>query len=125
MLAAVTLVRNPFYPERDREVRPVLSPASVRGWLIQQGIEEFDRPTICLFNGQAVLRADWENTFINDNDVVAFVTLPQGGGGGGGGGPSLSARRFACSQAHSLVDHCPSRHHRGVDRPDGGCGHKT
>ncbi|HCS70032.1 MAG: host specificity factor TipJ family phage tail protein [Gammaproteobacteria bacterium] len=86
MLAAVTLVRNPFYPERDREVRPVLSPASVRGWLIQQGIEEFDRPTICLFNGQAVLRADWENTFINDNDVVAFVTLPQGGGGGGGGG---------------------------------------
>lgn len=86
MLAAVTLVRNPFYPERDREVRPVLSPVSVRGWLIEQGIEAFDRPTICLFNGQAVLRADWETTFINDNDVVAFVTLPQGGGGGGGGG---------------------------------------
>lgn len=86
MLAAVTLVRNPFYPERGREVRPVLSSVSVRGWLIEQDIEEFDRPTICLFNGQAVLRADWETTFINDNDVVAFVTLPQGGGGGGGGG---------------------------------------
>ncbi len=86
MLAAVTLVRNPFYPERDREVCPILRPVTVRGWLSGQGINDFDRPTICLFNGQAVLRADWETTFINDNDVVAFVTLPQGGGGGGGGG---------------------------------------
>ncbi len=92
MLAAVTLVRNPFYPERDREVCPVLSPVTVRGWLNGHGLNDFDRPTICLFNGQAVLRADWETTFINDNDVVAFVSLPQGGGGGGGGGKTLCAR---------------------------------
>ncbi|MBO6773785.1 MoaD/ThiS family protein, partial [Thalassospira sp.] len=86
MLAAVTMVRNPFCPDRDREVCPVLAPVTVRGWLDDQGIVEFDRPTICLYNGKSVLRADWSSTVISDGDVVAFVTLPQGGGGGGGGG---------------------------------------
>ncbi|CAM3634882.1 hypothetical protein TH8_08675 [Thalassospira profundimaris] len=86
MLAAVTMVRNPFCPDRDREVCPVLSLTTVRGWLDNRGVGEFDRPTICLHNGRAVLRADWTTTVIADGDVVAFVTLPQGGGGGGGGG---------------------------------------
>lgn len=100
MLAAVTMVRNPFCPDRDREVCPVLSPVTITQWLDDQGIQEaragvartgtkpdwFDRPTICLHNGKAVLRADWSSTIITDGDVVAFVTLPQGGGGGSGGG---------------------------------------
>lgn len=86
MLAAVTMVRNPFCPDRDREVCPVLSLTTVRGWLDDRGIREFDHPTICLHNGKAVLRADWPSMVIADGDVVAFVTLPQGGGGGGGGG---------------------------------------
>ena len=114
MLAAVTMVRNPFCPDRDREVCPLLSPVTITQWLDDQGVQEarvsrtvdpvdrrkpaqrvartgtktdwFDRPTICLHNGRAVLRADWTTTVISDGDVVAFVTLPQGGGGGGGGG---------------------------------------
>jgi len=100
MLAAVTMIRNPFQPDRDREVCPVLSPITIAQWLDDQGIQEartgvartgtktdwFDRPTICLHNGNAVLRADWSSKVIADGDVVVFVTLPQGGGGGGGGG---------------------------------------
>ena len=85
MLAAVTMMHNPFQPDRDREVCPVLAPIPVRGWLDAQGIRDFDRPTICLHNGRSVLRADWPTTVIQDGDVVAFVALPHGGGGGGGG----------------------------------------
>ena len=50
------------------------------------GIAEFERPTICLRNGEPVLRADWPVLQICASDVVIFVSLPQGGGGGGGGG---------------------------------------
>ena len=85
MLAAVVMMNNPFRPERGRDVTSVARPVSVRGWLDGQGIAEFDRPTICLHNGQALLRAGWDSTVIGDGDVVTFVALPHGGGGGGGG----------------------------------------
>lgn len=85
MLAAVVMMNNPFLPGRGREVLPVTRVVSVRGWLDGKGIAEFDRPTICLHNGQAVLRADWPVTVIGNGDVVTFVALPHGGGGGGGG----------------------------------------
>ena len=85
MQACVVMMNNPFQPERGREVLPVALPVSVRDWLDGWGIAEFDRPTICLHNGQALLRTEWDATVINDNDVVTFVALPHGGGGGGGG----------------------------------------
>jgi len=85
MQACVVMMNNPFLPERGREVLPVARVVSVRGWLDGKGITEFKRPTICLHNGQAVLRADWPATVICDGDVVTFVALPHGGGGGGGG----------------------------------------
>ena len=72
MLAAVIMVRNPFCPDRDREVCPVLSPVNITQWLDDQGIADFDRPTICLHNGKAVLRPDWSTTVIADGDVVHF-----------------------------------------------------
>lgn len=83
MTGTVVLVRNPFRPERDREVVPVEAPVTVRGWLDRRGIKEFDRPTLCLHNGKPLLRSEWRSTGIAANDVVAFVALPQGGGGGG------------------------------------------
>ncbi len=85
MLASVVMMNNPFQPERGREVMPVARSSTVRGWLDGQGITEFDRPTICLHNGQAILRANWSTTVIDDGDVITFVALPHGGGGGGGG----------------------------------------
>ncbi|MDP6883301.1 MAG: phage tail protein, partial [Rhodospirillales bacterium] len=64
---------------------PVARPVTIADWLDKREIGEFQRPTICLHNGQALLRADWDTTVIGDGDVVAFVALPHGGGGGGGG----------------------------------------
>ena len=95
MPATVVMLQNPFRPDRDREVLTVAEPLTIRAWLDGRGIQEagtgearteiesdwFDRPTICLRNGEPVLRADWYDTIIADGDVVAFVTLPQGGDG--------------------------------------------
>ena len=83
MPGTVVMLHNPFRPERDRDVFAVAEPISIRAWLGEQGIEEFDHPTICLHNASPVLRGCWDDTFIGEGDVVAFIPLPQGGGGGG------------------------------------------
>lgn len=84
MFAYVHILHNPFMPERGREFFAVDQPMSVREWLDRQGIEEFERPTICLLNGEAVLRSQWHKITIGLSDIVTFIALPQGGGGGGG-----------------------------------------
>jgi hypothetical protein len=83
----VVQLANAFDPSRHRIIEPVPVPVSVRGWLDARGIAEFPQPTICLFNGAALLRAQWTETVIGPGDVCAFVALPQGGGGGGGKNP--------------------------------------
>ena len=97
MPGTVVMLRNPFRPERDRDVIAVAEPLTIREWLDEQGIREagtdeartgrrqdwFERPTICLRNGSPVLRGRWDGTLIADGDLVVFVPLPQGGGGGG------------------------------------------
>ena len=80
--SAVVLLRNPFQPSQ-REVMVAHPNQNIRQWLGNQGIAEFDQPTVCIKNGAPVLRADWAVTPIDG--VVLFITLPQGGGGGGGG----------------------------------------
>ncbi|TAN65287.1 MAG: phage tail protein, partial [Magnetospirillum sp.] len=82
---AVVMVANAFQPERGRAVLPVGEPITVRGFLAERGIGEFPLPTLCLFNGEPLLRADWAVREIRRGDLCAFVTLPHGGGGGGGG----------------------------------------
>ena len=83
MPGTVVMLRNPFRPERDREVIAVAEPVSIREWLGEQGIDEFEHPTICLRNGSPLLRGHWDEALIGEGDVVVFVPLPQGGGGGG------------------------------------------
>lgn len=39
-----------------------------------------DRPVICVFNGEPLLRRDWGRE-VTVNDAVQFVVMPQGGGG--------------------------------------------
>ncbi len=87
MPGTVVMLRNPFRPERDREVIVVAEPLSIREWLGEQGIDEFECPTICLRNGSPLLRGRWDETLIGEDDVVVFVPLPQDGGGGGGKNP--------------------------------------
>ena len=83
MPGTVVMLRNPFRPDRDREVIVVAEPLSIREWLGEQGIDEFECPTICLRNTEPLLRARWDETLIGEGDIVMFVPLPQGGGGGG------------------------------------------
>jgi len=78
-------VANAFNPDRNRLVEPVSQACTIREWMASQGIEEFSQPTFCLFNGEALLRAEWGRTVIGSGDVCTFVALPHGGGGGGGG----------------------------------------
>lgn len=81
MQTAVAILRNPFRPELNREVYSVAEAVTIRQWLDYHGIAEFEQPTICLMNGEAVLRAEWEHTPVEG--LVIFMALPQGGGGGG------------------------------------------
>ncbi len=83
MSGTVVMLRNPFRSERDRDVVVVAEPVSIREWLDARGVEDFERPTICLRNASPVLRSQWHETLIVDGDLVVFVPLPQGGGGSG------------------------------------------
>ena len=101
----VVHVTNAFAPERGRTVTAVGRPVTVRKHLDGHGVAEFARPTICIFNGRALVRAEWIKTIIGAGDVCAFVTLPQGGGGGGGGGknPLRTVMMVALMAVGSLV----------------------
>ncbi|MEK7754530.1 MAG: host specificity factor TipJ family phage tail protein, partial [Acidobacteriota bacterium] len=44
---------------------------------------EFNRLTICLFNGKPLLRAQWSKVTVGPGDVCTFVTQLQGGGNAG------------------------------------------
>lgn len=76
MLATVTTVHDPFHPARGRELRELRSPVAIADLA-----PATQKPFICLRNGQPLMRADWQQR-VEDADVIAFVTLPQGGKGG-------------------------------------------
>lgn len=79
MLATIIYANNPFHPTRNREVTHIKRKRRISA-LAPKRFEPF----ICLVNGKPLLRKNngWERT-VKDGEVVAFVTLPQGGGGGG------------------------------------------
>ena len=81
MHATLVTCRNPFYPERDRDVVVLRRRRKIANLAPRTHL-----PHICLLNGEALLRADWQRT-VQDGDIVTFVTLPQDGGGGGGSNP--------------------------------------
>lgn len=78
-MAFIIEVPNPFEPLKDIRKHEHEGGVSVRGWLEQAypGFEEFPLPTICLVNGKALLREQWTYV-IRAQDVVNFVTIPQG-----------------------------------------------
>ncbi len=82
-MAHIVILHNPFLCERGRELIIVDHPITIATWLTQTNAVTFELPTICLINGHALLRQDWQTTMIQANDVVTFITLPQGSGGGG------------------------------------------
>lgn len=82
-MAQIAIHHNPFYLHKDVDIFTPRIGQTVRGWLNERGIAEFTKPTVCLVDGEAVLRKDWELVVISKETVVSFITLPQGGGGGG------------------------------------------
>lgn len=74
---AVVHQRNPFNPARDRTIS-----TRTRRVRLAALAPKTNLPFICLVNGDPVLRADWGKR-PQGGDIVAFITLPQGGGGGG------------------------------------------
>lgn len=76
----VTFIKNPMDPQNSAERCAGPDGISVRQWLrdyFGPTFKEFDRPTVCQINGEAVLRKDWDNP-LNPGDQVVFVTIPQG-----------------------------------------------
>ena len=95
----VAVFPNPFNPREVETVR-LRRPMTVRRFvgtkqprrtrvitLKGRRVREFTKPTVCMFNGQPLMRAEWSRTLITERDAVCFVAAPplQGGGGGGGG----------------------------------------
>lgn len=98
-MGAVVHLTNPFDP-MEREVYRVHRPMTVRRLVSRapalrrhtsvrqirmeayggRRVREFIRPTVCLFNGKPLKRADWSRTVIRETDTVLFFTPPAGGG---------------------------------------------
>lgn len=76
MHATCVTVRDPFHPAASREFRNLPEPCSIRS--LASGI---DAPHIILRNGEALLRADWDQP-TEQGDILAVIILPQGGDGG-------------------------------------------
>jgi len=97
-MGAVVHLTNPFDPlvrevyrvHRPMTVRRLVSRApalrrhtSVRRIAATYGgrrLREFIRPTVCLFNGKPLKRAEWSRTVIRETDTVLFFSPPAGGG---------------------------------------------
>lgn len=80
-MALVTLHSNPFDPLAKPDLTDQFTEEiTIREWLNKTwpGFQEFERPTICLYNGNPLLRKEWHTTKLKDKDIVNFVTLPGG-----------------------------------------------
>lgn len=82
-MAQIAIHHNPFYLHKNVDIFTPRIGQTVRGWLNERGIAEFSKPTLCLVDGEPVLRKDWDVVIFQKETVISFITLPQGGGGGG------------------------------------------
>ena len=80
--ATVICLTNPFQPQRNRQLFEAPINITIAEWLNTNNIE-FVLPTICLRNGEPILRAQWAESPLTVDDTIVFIPLPQGGGGGG------------------------------------------
>lgn len=84
MAAFVIETPNGFNPH-DMRKHTVTEGITIAEWLRasrpgdnHMGFKEWDFPTVCAFNGEYIVRDQWQMTFLKKNDVVQFVTVPQG-----------------------------------------------
>jgi len=79
---SINYVSNPLEPHNAHRYEAAPG-TSVRAWLLDnlwlnKAHKEFDQPTVCLVNGKACLRAEWDRP-LEAGDVVVLSTLLQGG----------------------------------------------
>ena len=77
-MAHIVEVGNPFEPLRDTRVTEHPGGVTIREWLrlrFGEGFVDFGLPTVCVRNGQPVMRRDWDQR-IEKDDVVNFVVCP-------------------------------------------------
>ncbi len=70
---------NPFNPDKGKISRIVPTLQTI-SQITEAYNVDLSRPTVCLVDGVAVLRKDWDAP-LHPNAVVSFITLPLGGGG--------------------------------------------
>lgn len=76
-MAYIIEAKNPFDPfETENNVHK--GGVTLRAWLEMRhpGFVEFPIPTICVVNGQAKVRSEWDKYVIKPNDVVGFCAIP-------------------------------------------------
>jgi len=82
MQATVIHSHNPLQPHRGAERFTISKPLAVSE-VIDDLELRFERPYICIVNGEPILRPRWPELVVNDRDLVIFAELVQDGGGGG------------------------------------------
>ena len=78
-MAYIIETPNPFQPTSDLVKHEHEGGITINQWLRMRhpGFEEFDEATICLLNGQPLMRKDWDH-IISPADIINFITCPQG-----------------------------------------------
>lgn len=79
-MAHIIEIYNPFKPLEDTRRYQHQGGVTIREWLqlTYPGFKEFSHPTICLLNGEPLLRPHWQSYVIKPTDVVNFVVISQG-----------------------------------------------
>lgn len=81
-MARIVEISNPFEPFSDTKVSEHPGGITIREWLRFEypGFVEFERPTICLLNGNPLMRMNWSTHRLQRTDIVNFVTIPNAPG---------------------------------------------
>ncbi len=79
------ILTNPFNPNKGR-ISKVLPGKQTVWQIVKEQKIDLTRPTVCLVDGVAKLRKDW-NCILHQKAVISFVALPLGGGGGKSSNP--------------------------------------
>jgi len=83
------VVGGNLHPDLDGGAYYVVPGTTIRGFMEQQGIDEFQAPTMCAMGAEHdnwILREEWDSRVIEENTILidARIVAPYGGGGGGG-----------------------------------------
>ena len=93
-MAQIAIHHNPFHLHQNVDLFEPRIGQTVRGWLDERGITEFSKPTLCLVDGEPVLRKDWALVVITKDTVVSFIG-------------ERDPARHSCNNCRACVESCP------------------